>query len=218
MKDNSTILYIVRHGETEWNVSQVMQGQSDSPLTKAGIKQAQDLAKNLQHIKFDMVFSSDLLRAKRTAEIIIQEKKIAVKTTEALRERSFGRFEGEPSKRFHEELKKYWEEYEKLVDEQKFKYKFPTEPDIHSDEELVQRLTLFLREISIAYTGKTILIVTHGGVIRSFLVHLGYGTPAELTWGTVKNSGYLKLLSDGTDFFLKEVVGVEKKKIVPKKF
>ena len=213
MQDQLTTFYIVRHGETEWNVSLRMQGQSDSPLTKVGIKQAEDLANSLRHIVFDAVFSSDLLRAQKTAEIVTQEKKIVVKTTEALRERSFGRFEGKPSAEFHKELKEYWDEYEKLLDEQKFKYKFPTEPDIHSDEELTERLTTFLREVAIVYQGKTVLIMTHGGVMRSFLVHLGYGTPAELTWGTVKNSGYIRLESDGTDFFLKEVVGVNKKKI-----
>lgn len=211
MKNNLTTFYIVRHGETEWNVAGIMQGQSDSPLTKNGISQAKNLAKKLKSVKFDEVFSSDLLRAKRTAEIIAAEKKIAIKTTEILRERSFGRFEGKTGEVFAKELKKYFEEFENLLEEQKFSYKFPTEPEIESDEELMRRFIPFIREIAIAYEGQTILIVTHGGVMRSFLVHLGYGTSTELGWGTIKNSGYIKLESDGTDFFLKEVAGVEKK-------
>lgn len=215
MNKNLATIYIARHGETEWNAKGLVQGHGDSPLTEAGIKQAKDLAKKLQSINFDAVFSSDLLRAKRTAQIIAQEKKIAVKTAQALRERSFGRFEGKHIDEFRKELQKDLEEYEKLADDQKFKYKFPTEPKIHSDEELMRRFIPFLREVSVAYAGKIILIVTHGGVMRSFLVHLGYGTPAQLTWGTVENSAYLKLLSDGVDFFLKKVVGVEKKISLP---
>lgn len=192
MKKNISTIYIVRHGETEWNTKRLIQGHGDSPLTKAGVKQAKNLAKRLKNISFDAVFSSDLLRAKRTAQIITQEKKTAVKTAQALRERSFGRFEGKQIDEFRKELQRDFEEYE-------------------SDEELMQRFIPFLREATITYVGKKILIVTHGGVMRSFLVHLGYGTPAELTWGTVKNSAFIKLLSDGVDFFLKEVVGVEKK-------
>ena len=211
MKSTQTTFYIVRHGETEWNLAKLLQGHSDSPLTEVGINQAKDLAKKLKSVSFDAVFASDLLRAKRTAEIIAQEKKIIIKTTAVLRERSFGRFEGKPREIFQKELQQYWEEYEKLLDEQKSQYKFPTEPDIESDEELMLRFIPFIREIAVAYAEKTVLIVTHGGVMRSFLVHLGYGTPSELSWGTVKNSGYIKLESEGTDFFLKEVTDVEKR-------
>ncbi len=215
MKKNLATIYIVRHGETEWNAKGLLQGQGDSLLTAAGIKQAENLAKKLKNILFDVILSSDLLRAKRTAEIIAQEKKIAVKTARALRERSFGRFEGKSIDEFREELQADFAQYEKLADEQKFKYKFLTEPKIHSDEELMQRFIPFLREVAVAYTGKKVLIVTHGGVMRSFLVRLGYGTSTELTWGTVQNSAYIKLLSDGLDFFLKEVVGVKKKTSLP---
>ena len=86
-------LYLVRHGETDWNVKGLLQGHTDIDLNKTGIKQAKELAKKLRRIKFAISFSSDLLRARRTAEIIATEKKIAVKTTTTLRERKFGRFE-----------------------------------------------------------------------------------------------------------------------------
>ena len=61
-----TTIYIVRHGETKWNVKQLMQGHKDSPLTEKGIEQAEEIKKELKNIHFYRIFSSDLLRAKRT--------------------------------------------------------------------------------------------------------------------------------------------------------
>ena len=75
---------------TEWNEIGLIQGHSDSPLTAQGITQAKELAKKLKNVKFDLIFSSDLLRAKRTAEIIALEHKLFVQTSKLLRERDFG--------------------------------------------------------------------------------------------------------------------------------
>ena len=93
MKNYCTI-YLVRHGETEWNEKKLIQGYSDIPLNKKGELQAKQLGQEFNNIYFDAVFSSDLLRAKNSAEIIILEKKLTVATTKVLRERFFGRFEG----------------------------------------------------------------------------------------------------------------------------
>lgn len=90
MSKNYCTFYIVRHGETEWNVKGLVQGHTDIPLTKKGKRQARQLAKKLSRINFNAVFSSDLLRAKQTAQLIALEKKIAVKTTQALREETDG--------------------------------------------------------------------------------------------------------------------------------
>lgn len=202
-------IYLVRHGETEWNVKGFMQGQTDSPLTKEGVRQAKVLGKKLKKINFSAVFSSDLLRAKRTAEIIALERKIAVKTTKLLRERAFGRFEGIHNQEFEKQLKRMFEKFGKLNEKQKLKFKLAE--DIESDEEIFNRLNLFLREISTVYPGKNILVVAHGGIIRAFLIRLGYASHRELPPGSVKNTAYIKLLSDGTDYFIKETYGVEKK-------
>src|SRR3989344_8043224 len=125
-----TTFYLVRHGETEYNVKKIIQGQSDSPLTKKGIEEVKNVAKKLKGIKFDYVFSSDLLRAKRTAEIIALEHKLEIQTNKLLRERRFGNLEGKSNS----ELK--WEKrFDNLTNEQKYTYKHS--PDIESDEEIV---------------------------------------------------------------------------------
>src|SRR3990167_4625255 len=91
-------IYVVRHGESEWNVKGLIQGQSDSPLTQSGERQAFLLAKELKNIKFGAVFSSDLVRAKRTADMIALERSLAIQTSKALIERNFGKLEGKSGK------------------------------------------------------------------------------------------------------------------------
>ncbi len=206
-KNQYCTFYIVRHGETEANVKRILQGHLDYPLTKDGIRQAKKAARKLSGVRFDEAFSSDLLRAKRTAEIITLEQNIAVKTSRLLRERSFGRLEGKSYQDYVNELKEIILQYEALSEKEKFSFKF--REDIESDEEIVKRFITFLREIAVAYAGKTILIVSHGGMMRSLLIHLGFGTYETLTPGAVKNLGYIKLESDGVDFFIKETEGVE---------
>lgn len=209
MKRKNCTIYVVRHGETEGNVNRVLQGYSDFPLTKKGIDQAKELAKKFSTIRFEAVFSSDLLRAKRTAEIITLEKKMVVKTTQAIRERNFGKFEGKNWEVVNRQLKKLIEEYEKLSEEDKFKKRVHDE--IESDEEVATRFILFLREIAIAYTGKTVMMVSHGGIMRAVLIHLGFGNYDEMPLGVVKNLGYFKMVSDGVDFEIKETWNIEKK-------
>ncbi|MBI4226385.1 histidine phosphatase family protein [Candidatus Roizmanbacteria bacterium] len=201
------IFYIVRHGETEGNVKRILQGHSDFPLTEEGIKQAQKTAQILKQVKFDQAFSSDLLRARRTAEIIALEHKIIVKTSKLLRERSFGRLEGKSYEEYVNELVEIILQYEALSEKEKFSFKF--REDIESDEEIIRRFITFLREVAVAYAGKTILIVSHGGMMRSLLIHLGFGTYKTLLPGAVKNLGYIKLESDGVDFFIKETEGID---------
>jgi broad specificity phosphatase PhoE len=203
---NFTTIYIVRHGETEWNVQGLLQGQMDSPLTIAGKDQARLLGQELAHVQFDAVFSSDLERTKKTAEIIGLEKKLAVKTTEALRERAFGTFEGKKYAVLEEELKDLIAEYETLQDKEKLTFRF--RDDMETEEEVLIRFLRFLREIGVAYSGKTVLLVTHGGTMRTLLVHLGFGTYKQLHHSAVKNGGYLVLESDGVEFFIKETKGI----------
>lgn len=203
MDKNRCTIYIVRHGETEWNVAKRIQGHTDSPLTDVGIKQAKEVGELLRDVQFDAIFSSDSLRAKRTAEIMQLERKLAVVTTEILRERYFGTFEG----KHVDTIKEFDEIFDSLDEAEKASYTFS--PDMESDNDVTQRFLMFLREIAVRYAGKTLLVVTHGGVLRSFLIRIGFGTYDELPWGTIKNTAYIKLETDGIDFFVKDTHGIE---------
>lgn len=87
-------LYLVRHGETEWNHLRKMQGQMDIPLNEYGIELAEMTAEGMKDIKFDRVFASPLIRAKKTAEIIAANSGVPVETDDRLKEIAFGDGEG----------------------------------------------------------------------------------------------------------------------------
>ncbi len=200
--------YLVRHGETEWNVAGRIQGQLDSKLTENGIKETRVLAEKLRDIIFDGIYSSDLTRAAETAEILRLERKLAVVHHKALRERTFGIYDGYYGDAYTKEVEHLLQQYHLLPEEERWRFKFAE--GYESDFELVDRFTAALREISSQFLGKTVLVVTHGGNLRSFLTHLGFAPHGELSPGTFKNSGYIKVHSDGTEFFLEEVEGVDK--------
>lgn len=209
-KKNFCTIYLVRHGETDWNIKGIVQGQSDVPLNDAGIKQAKELAGRLKKIYFDVIYSSDLLRAKRTAEIIAKEKKLAVLTTKVLRERDFGDFEGKKADFILAWRKALKKGIKSLSDSEK-KFLKNKNNQIESDESLMARFIPFLREMAVAYPGKNILIVTHGSILRTFLIHLGFFNNEEESYRYRLNNGcYLVILSDGVDFFVKESFGIEK--------
>jgi broad specificity phosphatase PhoE len=204
----ANIIYIVRHGETEHNINGIAQGHTDSPLTPGGIKQALDLAQIFKDIPFDIAFTSDLSRAYKTAEIILFDRKIEIIKSELLRERNYGAYDGRPSKLFKEENMEIFELFKTLPRTEKRKIKFA--PNIESDEEIVNRLIIFLNETIKKYAGKTILITTHGGIMRAFLNYLDWNGEEDLKAGAIKNTGYIKLKIDGNNFLIEDVVGVKR--------
>ena len=132
-----------------------------------------------------------------------------------LRERSFGQIDGQVYEKIASEikelLKKFWEmSYQE-------RYKLRVFPDMETDEEMMTRFFTFLRETAIAYPDKNILIVSHGNIMRTALIHLGFGTTQELPNGSIENTGYFVLQTDGIDFFIKETKGINKHPIGNKK-
>lgn len=88
------IIYLMRHGETEWNRAGRLQGQSDIPLNEFGIELAEKTAEGLQDVHFDAAFSSPLQRALVTARIVVGKRNVAVETDDRLKEIHFGAYEG----------------------------------------------------------------------------------------------------------------------------
>lgn len=204
-KKNYCTFLIVRHGETKLNVEGLVQGHSiDSPLTEEGIKQVKTVARTLSKMKFDLVYSSDLLRAVRTAEIIALEHRLAVQTSQLLRERKYGRFEGKPV----ELLKHFNKLFDLMTEDERVRHR--VDKDAESDEELVTRFITFLRETAVIYPGKQILVVSHGGLMRVFLQHIGFWPDKYFSTSRIANAAYIKLLSDGIEFFVEETKGIKR--------
>ena len=152
-------------------------------------------------------FSSDLHRAQRTAEIIKLERQLVIQTTKALRWRTYGHWEGKPKEEYRKYFQHIFDQIKILSEKEQKEFKF--DPDIESDEQVISRFIIQLREIAVAYPDKIVLVVTHGGCIRTFLMHIGYMKYGELPGGSFSNAGYAKILSDGVNFFVKEVKGIK---------
>lgn len=207
-----TKIYLVRHGESESNALKGKKHDYEglgTELTETGKKQAQILSKKLENIHFDAIFSSDMLRTKQTAEIVALEKKLAVETTDGIRENSFFRYVNSQGRPVEEIQAEMLSDLAKLDELGKMNYKHT--PSVESPHEAATRLIIYLREIAVACLGKTVMVVAHGNLMRSLLPLLGYAKYDELPAGSIINTGYIILECDGVDFFVKETYGVEKK-------
>jgi len=89
-----TTIYTIRHGETPWNIEGRYQGQLDPPLTERGLQQAQSTAAQLAPLGFDAIYSSDLARARQTAEALAAEIGLPVQLDSRLREIHQGEWQG----------------------------------------------------------------------------------------------------------------------------
>lgn len=155
--------YIIRHGQTEWNILGKTQGHGNSPLTEKGIAQAEELAVGMEKYPIDMIFSSDLGRAVQTAEIVGKKFGIEVQKTEALREMGFGEWEG---KLIPEITEKYADIYIMWRNEPHLA-KIPGGETLDTIKE---RLEKFIDELNNKYNNKNILLVSHSVTVRVFLL------------------------------------------------
>ncbi|MDE1768551.1 MAG: histidine phosphatase family protein [Candidatus Micrarchaeota archaeon] len=148
-------LIIVRHGQTVENVTGVVQGHRHGRLTKKGVRQAKRAAYILKGKTIDVAFSSDLRRTIHTAREIVKFHEVPVYQLKELRERHAGVFEG----RHRDELMAD----EKASGISKLRYK-PKGGE--SLTELRRRTEKFAKRINKKYKGRTVLIVTHGLVVK----------------------------------------------------
>ena len=156
-------LYIVRHGETISNASGITQGHKNSKLSKQGEKQAELLANRLKNVKFDYIYSSDLLRAKQTTKSILKNRNCPVKYVKALRERNMGMFSGRPMHEYREYIEKnnlYGKIHKRIPNGGESIYS------------LQKRIIDFSEKIYKKHKNDTVLFSTHGGIKKFFLMHL----------------------------------------------
>lgn len=195
-----TTFYIVRHAESHNNIKEIVGG--DPELTVNGIKQAKQLSKVLSNIHFDYAFASEFIRAKETARLIINNQLMPITSSKALNERDYGIYEGEPISKFNEELKNILAEMRALPDEGVFIFR--RYESCETDEEMINRFVDFLNEVADKQPGKTVLIATHGILMRVFLIYLKHAGYKELHPYAIKNTGYITVESNGKDLKLKE--------------
>ena len=146
-------LYVVRHGQTEWNVLKKMQGSADIELNEKGLTQANTTADMLKGLTFDIIFCSPLKRAKKTAEIINSKRGLNVVFDDRLKERNYGEFEGTSKSSF--DYNGFWA-YEKNMNYEK----------AENVQHFFKRIYDFLDEIT-SKDYLNVLIVCHAGVEKA---------------------------------------------------
>lgn len=157
-----TTIYIVRHAETAENAAHIWQGQLDTELSPAGLRQAVAVARRLKGAPFSAVYSSDLKRARATAEAIAREHGLCVRLAPGLREMNVGRWQGLT---YVEARARDPEIYAQLMADPIHTRR----PDGESWVEFQRRVALAFHSIAAAHPGETICLVSHGGTIRALL-------------------------------------------------
>jgi broad specificity phosphatase PhoE len=160
----ATTLLLARHAETDWNLDRRWQGHADPPLNETGRAQAESLGLLLAKRKLEAVYSSDLARARETAELLARRFGLAVRLDARLREVDVGEWSGlttaEAETRFPAGAERRragglaWEQGETY-------------------EAMGARVEEVLLEIAAAHPGATVLVVTHGGPVRTVRVSAG---------------------------------------------
>src|SRR5436190_9976960 len=150
-----TTLLLVRHGETDWNAAGRLQGHTDRPLSDYGREQARRLASELTGEEFDAIYSSDLARARETAEIVGAELDLPVVLDPDLREKDWGNWEG-------------------LTSTERLGIELVGESTLQH----TKRMLAALGRIAAKHPDDRVLVVTHGGSMRRVQTEaLGFAMP-----------------------------------------
>lgn len=152
-----TFIYLIRHGETDWNLARRIQGSTDIPLNETGRIQARATGQLLSRRSWDAVVSSPLSRACETASIIASQVGLEGPTVlEAVVERNYGAAEG--------------------LSDTELDARFPGDTPVPGREtraEVASRVLPALMRLAEAYPGQAVIVVSHGGVIRTVLNEVG---------------------------------------------
>ena len=173
------------------------------------MQQAHVLGQKFKDIEFEAIYSSDIGRAKATAEIIAQFHHKEVQTSDLIRERFFGRFQGIEADVMHKQLQERYEQADALPKEEHMAFKL--EEGVETDQEIVSRVQRFLQIIHDKFADKQILTVCHGALMRVFLIYLDYARYGQFDADSVDNLGYVNIITDGVEIEILEVRGVHLK-------
>jgi len=169
------MLYILRHGITEWNEEKRLQGRTDIPLNEKGRQMARDAAEEYKDVHFDVCYASPLIRAKETAELVIGDRNIPIIYDDRLKEIGFGEYEGSVGafKIEGSSIRKFFKAPEEYI------------PDKGGEslEELFARTGEFLNEVVYKdlKEGKDVLIVGHGAMNSSIICQV-LGRSVDRLW------------------------------------
>ena len=187
-------LYIVRHGETEWNVIKRFQGQLNTPLTEKGMEKLVETGKKLENVLFDEVYTSELGRTVASAEIILNEnrgyknKKRELKKLAELNEVYFGVWQGLT---YEEVFLKYPEEGNNYF----YNVKNYKAENVEAEklEDALERFLKGINKILDSHESGNILVVTHGTVFEMFMNYVANDSIFDIDERTLMGNGDYKI-------------------------
>jgi broad specificity phosphatase PhoE len=183
-----TELWLVRHGQTDWNLEGRFQGQSDALLNGEGVLQAENLAEKLiQAERFDAIFTSDLQRAARTAEIIAGRLNLPVQVDRRLREVNQGEWEGMLIRDIVDTYRSTWEE-------RRANPELARAPGGESVVEVSARMNQAADEIACRHPAGRVLIVSHGLALAT-LVCAARDIPLAEVYSHILNNADPEIIS-----------------------
>ena len=186
-------LYLVRHGETVQNRANVIQGQQPGELSPLGLQQRERLAERLRTLHFDAIYSSDLKRTRDTlVPYLTAVGEPVVTYSELIRERAFGDLEGFPGEKYVELLHQ--------AGMSRVEYRPPNGENFH---DLKARTDSFVKSIQEQHRGESILLMTHGGTIRTLLAFLLNRSVEDLLAMEIRNTSISTVFLD-SEFSLQE--------------
>jgi alpha-ribazole phosphatase len=181
-----TKVILIRHGETLWNLEMKYQGHCDVALTEKGIKQAELAADSLAKESISAVYASDLCRAFVTAESIANKHDLQVATIPELREINFGQWEGLA----YDKINNQWSDIMAKL------FTHPDEiqiPDGETFREVKERATIALSTLIKKHPNETIVVVSHGGTIRTILCSV-LNIPLNHLWNIKQDNTAINIL------------------------
>ena len=205
-------LYIVRHGETDWNKKKLVQGRKDIPLNEYGRHLARETSYGMRQYQIDLAYTSPLRRAKETAEILLDGRNISLYEDQRIQEISFGSYEGmscvDKTKEENLAFQKFFQDTGNYI---------PPE-DAESVEQLYERTGEFLKSLeeSKKLKDKNLLISTHGAAMTAMLNRMRGSLSVEHFWknevppncsvtiAELEGSGF-KIIQEGIIFYKEEV-------------
>lgn len=176
---------LVRHGQTYGNIDQLFCGHSETDLTPLGIAQARALGQRLKGRAIHAVYASDLSRARKTAEHVLEAiGDLPIKLDPDLREMHYGEWEARPGAEIRQAHPELMREF--------FLCKVPA-PGGESVAQIRERTAAAIRRIAAAHSGQTVLVVSHGNAIMAMLAEF-LQTPIEASWSfAVENASLTRM-------------------------
>jgi 2,3-bisphosphoglycerate-dependent phosphoglycerate mutase len=188
--EDELVLWLVRHGESTWNILGLVQGQTDeSTLTRQGHHQAERLAEVFQDLPVVAVYSSDLRRAHETANVLGTALGLHVRPCRALRERSFGVYENRPLISLCPEITGI--QAGRVVD-------IHAQPEAgESLDDVYSRASMFIDWLRYQRHSGDVVAVAHGGSVREIRAYCAGLCLSEMPWDEVPNASVWRVALPG---------------------